>query len=80
MERWHAPGRLCLAQPVERNTRRTVRHIYDTGALKPGLGNGALHGQIVLVRVDTQMVGALLGKGKHRSSETMRGVIGSHAM
>ena len=74
------PWLLRLAQPIKRDTRRTVRHIYDTGALKPGLGDGALHGQIVLVRVDTQMVGALLGKGKHRSRDTVHGAVGRHSV
>ena len=80
VKRWYVTRPLCLAQPIKRDARRTVRHIYDTGALKPGLGNGSLHGQVVLMRVDTQVIGTLFGKGKHRSRDTVYGAIGRHTV
>ena len=32
------------------------------------------------MRVDTQMVGAFLGKGKHRSRDTVHGAVGRHSV
>ena len=54
--------------------------MHDAGALKSGLEARTLHGQVVLMCIDTQVVGVLLGKGKHRCCDAMRGAIGSHAM
>ena len=54
--------------------------MHDAGALKPGLGDGALHGQVVLMCIDTQVVGVLLGKGKHRRRDTMRGTVRRHTV
>ena len=79
-ERRYAPPLLCLAQPVKCNTRRAVRHIHDAGTLKPRFNTRALHGQVVPMRIDTQMVGTLFGKGEHRSRDTVHGAVGRHTV
>ena len=80
MKRWFVNRPLRLAQPVKGNTRRAVRYVHDAGSLEASLENGALHGQVVLMRVDTQMVDALLGKGKHRGGDTVHGSVGCHTV
>lgn len=32
------------------------------------------------MRIDTQVVGTLLGKGKHRGRDTVHGAVGRHAV
>ncbi len=80
MKRWYVTRPLCLAQPVKRNTRRAVRHMDNADTLEPRFHARALHGQVVRMRIDTQVVGTLLGKGKHRGRDTVHGAVGRHAV
>ena len=64
VKRWYVTRPLCLAQPIKRNTRRAVRHIHDAGTLKPRLNTRTLHGQVVLMRVDAQVIGRVEASGR----------------
>ena len=52
----------------------------NAGTLESRLDARTLHGQIVLMRVDAQVIGTLFGKGEHRSRDTVHGAVGCHTV
>ena len=54
--------------------------MHDAGTLEPRLNARTLHGQVILMRVDAQVISTLFGKGKHRSRDAVHGAIGCHTV